>query len=52
MTTTRAWFRFICMRCACEFQTDRITRECFKCRKAQRDAFPYAAIEVGEASGV
>ncbi|EIU04041.1 hypothetical protein MA5S0422_4542 [Mycobacteroides abscessus 5S-0422] len=51
MTITRTWFRFICMRCAHEFQTDRIARECFKCRTAQRDAFPEGPSEVIELSG-
>lgn len=51
MTTTRAWFRFTCMRCARWFQTDRIARECFKCRTAQREAFPDGPIEVIELSG-
>ncbi len=51
MTTARAWFRFVCMRCAREFQSDRIARECFKCRTAQQDAFPHGPIEVIELSG-
>lgn len=51
MTIPRTWFRFHCMRCACEFQADRIAHECFKCRSAQRDAFPHGPIEVVELSG-
>ncbi|WP_052620235.1 hypothetical protein, partial [Mycobacteroides abscessus] len=50
MTTSRTWFRFHCMRCAREFQTDRIAHECFKCRTAQRDAFPEGPAEVIELS--
>lgn len=51
MTRARTRFRFICMRCAREFQSDHIARECFKCRAAQRDAFPHGPTEVIESSG-
>lgn len=51
MTTTRTWFRFHCMRCAREFQADRIAHECFKRRSGRRDAFPVGPTEVIELSG-
>ncbi|QST89595.1 hypothetical protein PROPHIGD36-2_18 [Mycobacterium phage prophiGD36-2] len=44
-------FRFICHRCSRHFWSVQVVTDCPRCRSAQWKAFPYADIEVGEASG-